>query len=69
MTFESVNDIFGRVENPWDKTRSAGGSSGGEGAILAARCSVVGLGSDLGGSVRIPAAYCGVCAIKPCTTR
>lgn len=69
MAFESTNNIFGRAQNPWDKTRSPGGSSGGEGGMLASRCSVVGIGSDIGGSVRIPSAFCGVYGLKPCMTR
>lgn len=55
MTFESMNELYGRVCNPWDKTKLAGGSSGGEGAAIAARMSPLGLGSDIGGSIRIPA--------------
>lgn len=55
MTFESMNDIYGRVCNPWDVTKIAGGSSGGEGAAVAGRISPLGLGSDIGGSIRIPA--------------
>lgn len=55
MIFESVNDVYGRVLNPYDVSKYAGGSSGGEGAAIAARLSPGGMGSDIGGSIRIPA--------------
>lgn len=69
FTFESFNRIYGRVKNPWDKTKIAGGSSGGEGAAIAARLSPMGLGSDQGGSIRIPAAFCGIYGFKPTAER
>lgn len=69
MTFESENHVWGRALNPWNKDRSVGGSSGGEGALIAGRCSPLGLGSDLGGSIRIPAEFCGVFAFKPSSYR
>lgn len=69
MTFESVNNMFGRAVNPWDETRATGGSSGGEAALIAGRCSPIGFGSDLGGSQRIPAEFCGVYAIKTSSYR
>lgn len=69
MTFESVNDIYGRVTNPYDLNRTSGGSSGGEGAIQSSRCSMIGIGSDVGGSIRIPSAFCGVYGLKPSSTR
>ncbi|CAK63580.1 unnamed protein product (macronuclear) [Paramecium tetraurelia] len=69
MTFESTNRIFGRSLNPWNKDRAVGGSSGGEAALQAARCSVIGMGSDIGGSIRIPAAFCGVYGFKPSMVR
>lgn len=62
---ETVNKIYGRTSNPWDPRRTSGGSSGGEGAIIAAGGSPFGLGSDIGGSVRIPAGLCGVVGHKP----
>ncbi|CAD8092541.1 unnamed protein product [Paramecium sonneborni] len=69
MTFESVNHVYGRTQNPWNKNRAVGGSSGGEGALAAARGSVLGIGSDIGGSIRIPAAFCGVYGFKPYSGR
>ncbi|CAD8182259.1 unnamed protein product [Paramecium pentaurelia] len=69
MTFESINHIYGTTKNPWNPNRSVGGSSGGEGALAAARGSVLGIGSDIGGSIRIPAAFCGVYGFKPYSGR
>lgn len=65
LWMETHNALFGRTNNPWDLGRTPGGSSGGEGAIVAAGGSPFGLGSDVGGSVRIPAAFCGVAGHKP----
>lgn len=62
---ETFNAVYGRTNNPWDLRRTSGGSSGGEGAIIAAGGSPFGLGSDIGGSVRIPAAFCGIVGHKP----
>jgi amidase len=62
---QSYNDIYGTTNNPWDPTRSPGGSSGGEAAALAAGLSALGAGNDLAGSLRNPAHYCGVYAHKP----
>ncbi len=66
---ETDNPVYGRTNNPWDVTRSPGGSSGGEGAVIAARGSCLGLGTDVGGSVRIPAHVCGITSIKPTAGR
>lgn len=63
--YESDNHIIGRTNNPWDVERTAGGSSGGESAAIASFCSPGGIGSDGGGSVRIPAHFCGIAALKP----
>ena len=62
---QSFNDIYGTTNNPWDPARSPGGSSGGEAATLAAGLSVLGAGSDIAGSLRNPAHYCGVYGHKP----
>lgn len=66
---ETDNAIWGRTNNPWDLTRSAGGSSGGEAALIAAGGSPLGLGGDFGGSLRVPAAYCGLCTLRPTARR
>lgn len=65
MAWETDNLIYGRTNNPWDLTRTAGGSSGGEAAAIASGCSVGGVGSDGGGSIRVPAHFCGICGLKP----
>src|ERR1700756_3269556 len=65
MAYETDNLLYGRTSNPWDLSRSAGGSSGGEAAAIAAGLSAGGLGSDSGGSVREPAHFCGICPLKP----
>ena len=64
---ESVNQLRGGTRNPYDVTRSPGTSSSGEAAIIAAGGSPIGIGSDSGGSLRLPAHYCGVAALKPTT--
>ena len=69
LAFESDNLIFGRTSNPYDLTRTSGGSSGGEAAIIAAAGSPIGLGSDAGGSIRLPAHFCGIAGIKPTSGR
>ena len=63
--FQSDNAIFGRSNNPWDLERTPGGSTGGGAAAIAAGLSALEVGSDYGGSVRIPAHYCGVYSLKP----
>ena len=65
MAYETGNLLYGTTNNPWDLSRSAGGSSGGEAAAIAAGMSAGGLGSDSGGSVREPAHFCGICSLKP----
>ena len=69
MIPETVNNIFGWTLNPLNKEWTCGGSSGGEGALVASGCSIVGIGDDVAGSVRIPAAYCGVYGFKSGTKR
>lgn len=66
---EADNPVYGRTNNPWNLERSSGGSSGGEGAAVAAGFSCLGLGTDIGGSVRIPAHFCGVQSLKPTPDR
>jgi Asp-tRNA(Asn)/Glu-tRNA(Gln) amidotransferase A subunit family amidase len=65
MAYETANLLHGATRNPWDLDRSPGGSSGGESAAIAAGMSAAGLGSDSGGSVRMPAHCTGICALKP----
>ncbi|MBP1969522.1 Asp-tRNA(Asn)/Glu-tRNA(Gln) amidotransferase A subunit family amidase [Virgibacillus natechei] len=62
---ETENKLYGRTNNPWDPTRTAGGSSGGEGALLSAGGSALGIGSDIGGSIRFPSHFNGVIGFKP----
>ena len=62
---QSYNDVYGTTNNPWDTARGPGGSSGGEGVALAAGLSALGAGSDIAGSLRNPAHYCGIYAHKP----
>jgi fatty acid amide hydrolase 2 len=66
---ETHNLVFGLTRNPWNLERSAGGSTGGEGALIAAGGSPLGLGSDIAGSIRIPAAFNGICGLKPSAGR
>lgn len=69
FAFESDNLIYGRTNNPYDLARTAGGSSGGEAALIAACGSPFGLGSDAAGSVRVPAHFCGIASLKPTSGR
>jgi fatty acid amide hydrolase len=66
---DASNPVYGRTNNPWDLDRGPGGSSGGEAAIVAAGGSALGLGTDSGGSVRLPAHCCGIHALKPTSGR
>lgn len=69
MAYETENLLYGGTHNPWNLEYTAGGSSGGEAAAIAAGLSAGGLGSDSGGSVRQPAHYTGICALKPTAGR
>ena len=65
MAYETDSLVMGKASNPWDLACSSGGSSGGEAAAIAACCSMGGVGSDGGGSSRVPAHFCGICGLKP----
>jgi len=65
MAYESDNLLTGKTSNPWNLAYSAGGSSGGEAAAIASACSMAGVGSDGGGSIRTPAHFSGICGLKP----
>jgi fatty acid amide hydrolase len=67
--YESCNPVYGRTKNPWDFSRASGGSSGGEAAIIAAHGAPLGLGTDIGGSLRVPAHFCGIVSLKPTAPR
>jgi amidase len=69
MAYETENQLYGSTRNPWNLDYSPGGSSGGEAAAIAAGLSAGGLGSDSGGSVREPAHFTGICALKPTAGR
>lgn len=65
LWLESENPVYGRTNNPYDVTRTAGGSSGGEGAAVGSGGSAFGVAADIGGSIRVPALFCGVFGHKP----
>jgi amidase len=67
LRIHTDSSLFGRTKNPWNADRTVGGSSGGEGAALATGMSPIGLGNDIGGSLRNPAHCCGIASIKPST--
>lgn len=69
LYYESTNPVYGATNNPHNLKRTAGGSSGGEGALVAAGASPIGVGSDIGGSIRIPSHFCGVTGLKPTAGR
>lgn len=65
MAYETDNLLYGRTSNPWNTDYSAGGSSGGESAAIASCMAAAGVGSDGGGSIRVPAHFTGICGLKP----
>lgn len=65
MAYDTDNVLHGRTSNPWNLERTAGGSSGGEAAAIASGMSAAGIGSDGGGSIRVPAHFTGICGLKP----
>ena len=69
MFHESRNPIFGQTANPWSAAHGPGGSSGGEAAAIAAGLSPLGVGTDIGGSIRVPAHFAGICGLKPTLDR
>ncbi len=66
--WQADSPIYGRTNNPWDLSRTPGGSTGGGGAALAAGLTPLEIGSDIGGSIRVPGAYCGVYGHRPSET-
>ncbi|KAF4851885.1 putative amidase [Colletotrichum siamense] len=69
MHLDCSNPIYGTTVNPYNRNLTSGGSSGGEGASLGLRCAVMGIGTDIGGSVRVPAAFCGSYGIRTTAMR
>ncbi|GFU05974.1 fatty-acid amide hydrolase 2-A [Nephila pilipes] len=65
MWWDSSNHVFGVTRNPYDNSRTPGGSTGGEAALLTSAGAVIGIGTDIGGSIRIPSAFCGTYGHKP----
>jgi len=65
LSIHTTNFIWGRAKNPYDNERSCGGSSGGDGGLVASRCVPAAVGSDVGGSIRIPATFNGITGFKP----
>jgi amidase len=66
--WQSANPVYGQTNNPWDLTRTPGGSSGGSATAIAAGLSALEVGSDIGGSIRVPAAFCGIYGHRPSET-
>ncbi|XP_037105838.1 fatty-acid amide hydrolase 1 isoform X2 [Syngnathus acus] len=69
LSFDCSNVIFGQTVNPHNLNKTSGGSSGGEGSLIGGGGSILGIGNDIGGSIRIPAAFCGICGFKPTVGR
>lgn len=69
FSYDCSNPIYGQTVNPHNLQKTSGGSSGGEGALIGGGGSPLGIGTDIGGSIRIPASFCGICGFKPTTGR
>ncbi|NXP96690.1 FAAH1 hydrolase, partial [Vidua macroura] len=69
FSYDCSNPIFGQTLNPLNPQKSPGGSSGGEAALMAGGGSILGMGSDMGGSIRLPSSFCGLCGLKPTAER
>ncbi|NXS60564.1 VDHAP protein, partial [Brachypteracias leptosomus] len=69
INYDCSNLIFGQTLNPLNHQKSPGGSSGGEGALIAGGGSLLGIGSDVAGSIRLPSSFCGLCGLKPTGNR
>ncbi|XP_066521738.1 fatty-acid amide hydrolase 1 [Hoplias malabaricus] len=69
LSYECSNPIYGKTVNPCNLQKTSGGSSGGEAALISGGGSILGLGTDIGGSIRIPASFCGICGLKPTSNR
>uniref|UniRef100_UPI0037E8888E fatty-acid amide hydrolase 1 n=1 Tax=Semicossyphus pulcher TaxID=241346 RepID=UPI0037E8888E len=69
LNYDCCNPIYGQTLNPHNLQKTSGGSSGGEGALIGGGGSVLGIGSDIGGSIRVPASFCGICGFKPTAGR
>ncbi|XP_057286720.1 vitamin D3 hydroxylase-associated protein-like isoform X3 [Pezoporus wallicus] len=69
MNYDCSNLVFGQTLNPLNHQKSPGGSSGGEGALIAGGGSILGIGSDVAGSIRLPSSFCGLCGLKPTGNR
>ncbi|NXU19651.1 FAAH1 hydrolase, partial [Pardalotus punctatus] len=69
FSYDCSNPTFGQTLNPLNHQKSPGGSSGGEGALIAGGGSILGIGSDIGGSIRLPSSFCGLCGLKPTAER
>ncbi|KAM4628814.1 fatty-acid amide hydrolase 1 isoform 1-T1 [Polymixia lowei] len=69
LNYDCSNPIYGQTRNPHNLQKTSGGSSGGEAALIGGGGSVLGMGSDIGGSIRIPSSFCGICGIKPTSSR
>ncbi|XP_017262781.1 fatty-acid amide hydrolase 1 [Kryptolebias marmoratus] len=69
LNYDCSNPIYGQTLNPHNPQKTCGGSSGGEGALIGGGGSILGVGTDIGGSIRIPSSFCGICGFKPTSGR